>query len=494
MRAESWESKPSAPPPLTGRPVDSLPLFLKLRNRSCLVVGGGAVASRKIELLLQAGATVSVVAPELHPRLRRLLEEKRIIHAANAFAPQLLDNKILVIAATDDAAVNRSVYEQADARNIPVNVVDQPELCSVTFPAIVDRSPLLIAVGSNGSAPVLARKVRHRLESWIPAGYGKLAAVAGQFRKELKKHLPSMNARRLFWESVFGGSLENKLLNAADNRGLDILRGHLEETKNGLANVKGEVYLVGAGPGDPDLMTFKALHLLQQADVVLYDHVIPEAILAMARRDAEKIYVGKRCKIHSTVQSEINTMMLAHARAGKRVCRLKGGDPFIFGRGGEELETLVEAGIPFQVVPGITAASGCAAYAGIPLTHRDHAQALLFVTGHLKREGEFVLDGLDWPALVRPNQTVVFYMGFKTLPLISRQLQTHGMPTDMPAAIVENGTRPEQRVVSGTITTLPQQAEEAGIDTPALVIVGQVVKLRNQLDWLRQDLQQKGNK
>jgi uroporphyrin-III C-methyltransferase/precorrin-2 dehydrogenase/sirohydrochlorin ferrochelatase len=468
--------------------MDSLPLFLKLRNRECLVIGGGTVALRKIELLLKAGATVSVAAPELHLQLRRLVEEKRVIHAANTFNHELLDHKTLVIAATDDAAVNLVVYEQASARNIPVNVVDQPELCSVTFPSIVDRSPLLIAVGSNGSTPVLARRIRQKLESWIPAGYGKLATIAGQFRKELKKHLPAMSARRLFWESVFDGAVENNLLNAPDSKqGLEILRQHLQATQNSLIKAKGEIYLVGAGPGDPDLMTFKALRLLQQADIVLYDHVIPEAILAMARRDAEKIYVGKRSKQHSTVQSEINALMVAHARAGKRVCRLKGGDPFIFGRGGEELETLVAAGIPFQVVPGITAASGCAAYAGIPLTHRDHAQALLFVTGHLKREGEFVLDGLDWPALVRPNQTVVFYMGFKTLPLISRQLLSHGLPADMPAAIVEHGTRPQQRVISGTITTLPQLAEAAKIDTPALVIVGQVVTLRNQLSWLQEE-------
>ncbi len=465
--------------------MDALPLFLKLRGRECLVIGGGAVALRKIELLLKAGATISVAAPELHPQVRRLVEEKQIVHAAHAFSPELLDRKILVIAATDDAAVNRAVHEQAGARNIPVNVVDQPELCTVTFPSIVDRSPLLIAVGSNGSAPVLARRIRQKLESWIPAGYGKLAAIAGQFRKELKKHLPAMSARRLFWESVFDGAVENNLLHAPDDaHGLEILRKHLRETQSGISNAQGEVYLVGAGPGDPDLLSFKALRLLQQADIVLYDHVIPEAILALARRDAEKIYVGKRCKIHSTVQSEINALMLDYARAGKRVCRLKGGDPFIFGRGGEELETLVAAGIPFQVVPGITAASGCAAYAGIPLTHRDHAQALLFVTGHLKREGEFVLDGLDWPALVRPNQTVVFYMGFKTLPLISRQLLAHGMPADMPAAIVEHGTRPEQRVISGTITNLPQLAEAAKIDTPALIIVGRVVTLRNQLGWL----------
>jgi uroporphyrin-III C-methyltransferase/precorrin-2 dehydrogenase/sirohydrochlorin ferrochelatase len=467
--------------------MDLLPLFLKLRDRECLVVGGGVVALRKIELLLEAGAAVSVVAPQLHPTVRNLAETARIRHLAAEFAQEMLERKILVIAATDDDAVNRSVSELATARNIPVNVVDRPELCSVVFPAIVDRSPLLIAVGSNGSAPVLARKLRQKLESWVPAGYGRLAALAGRFRKELKQRLPALDARRRFWESVFGGGIENRLLDASDEQGLAILRRHLEETRSGLETAQGEVYLVGAGPGDPDLMSFKALRLLQQADIVLYDHVVPEEILAMARRDAEKIYVGKRCKIHSTVQSEINALMVEYARAGKRVCRLKGGDPFIFGRGGEELETLAEAGIPFQVVPGITAASGCAAYAGIPLTHRDHAQSLLFVTGHLKREGEFVLDGLDWPALVRPNQTVVFYMGFKTLPLISRQLQTHGMPPDMPAAIVEHGTRPEQRVVSGTITTLPQLAEAAHIDTPALIIVGQVVTLRNKLDWMNRE-------
>ncbi|HEX5055913.1 MAG TPA: siroheme synthase CysG [Gammaproteobacteria bacterium] len=466
--------------------MDLLPLFLKLRDRECLVVGGGTVALRKIELLLEAGAAVSVVAPELHPGVRNLVDIKRIRQLADKFTQEMLEHKALVIAATDDAGVNHLVSELATARNIPVNVVDRPELCSVIFPAIVDRSPLLIAVGSNGSAPVLARKLRQKLESWIPAGYARLAALGGRFRQELKQQLPALDARRRFWESVFGGRVENWLLDASEEQGLAILRRHLEKTRSGLETAQGEVYLVGAGPGDPDLLSFKALRLLQQADIVLHDYLVPDEILALARRDAEKIYVGKRCKIHSTVQSEINALMVEYARAGKRVCRLKGGDPFIFGRGGEELETLAEAGIPFQVVPGITAASGCAAYAGIPLTHRDHAQSLLFVTGHLKREGEFVLDGLDWPALVRPNQTVVFYMGFKTLPLISRQLQAHGMAADMPAAIVEHGTRPEQRVLSGTIGTLPQIAEAAHIDTPALIIVGHVVTLRNKLDWIQQ--------
>ncbi|HEY3488357.1 MAG TPA: siroheme synthase CysG, partial [Gammaproteobacteria bacterium] len=427
------------------------------------------------------------VTPELHPQVKELVATGRITHNAATFSPELLADKILVIAATDDRDVNRTVYAAAQGRNIPVNVVDQPELCSVIFPAIIDRSPLLIAISSNGRAPVLVRKLREKLESLIPSGYSRLAEIAGQFRHELKKRLPSLRARRIFWESVFHGPTETRLLSAADKEGIDILRGHLQQNQTDLENPQGEVYLVGAGPGDPELMTFRALRLLQRADVVLYDRLVPHEILEMARRDTEKIYVGKRSEEHGKVQSEINELMLKYARAGKRVCRLKGGDPFIFGRGGEELEVLVAAGIPFQVVPGITAASGCAAYAGIPLTHRDHAHACILVTGHLKQDGELALDGrLEWSNLTRPNQTVVFYMGFKTLHLVSKQLIAAGLPPDTPAAIIENGTRAKQRVVTGTIASLPQQGETAGIDTPALIIVGHVVKLRDRLNWFQQ--------
>jgi uroporphyrin-III C-methyltransferase/precorrin-2 dehydrogenase/sirohydrochlorin ferrochelatase len=462
--------------------VDALPLLLAIRDRNCLIVGGGSVAARKIETLLKAGGKVSVVATKLHPQLQQLLTHNKITHLGATFKPEWLDGVCLVIAATDDADENRRVFEHANNRNIPVNVVDQPELCTVTFPAIIDRSPLLIAVSSNGRAPVLARMLREKLESWIPAGYARLAEVAGQFRHELKKHLPSIQSRRTFWESVFGGAVHRTLMNTSVAGGIDMLRQHLQRHADELSKLQGEVYLVGAGPGDPDLMTFKALRLMQIADVILYDSLIPESILSLARRDADKIFVGKRAQSHSKVQSEINALMLEHARAGKRVCRLKGGDPFMFGRGGEELETLVAAGIPFQVVPGITAAAGCAAYAGIPLTHRDYSQAVIFVTGHLKRDGELQLNGVDWPNLVRPNQTVVFYMGFKTLALISTELQRHGLPSDTPAAIVEHGTCPDQRVVIGSIATLPQQATAENISTPALIIVGHVVKLRAKLN------------
>lgn len=466
--------------------METLPLFLNIRDRDCLVVGGGPAALAKIELLLKAGGHVTVAAPSLHD-LQALADGKRIEYVADAFTPALLDGKCLIIVAAEDSVDPAPIYQQAVSRHIPVNVVDQPRFCTFTFPAIVDRSPVVIAVSSNGRAPVLTRLIKEKLESLIPAHYGRLARIAGLFRDELKKRLPSITARRYFWESVFNDVLTTDNLAAgSEQEGLQRLRDRLAAQESSLQNPEGEVYLVGAGPGNPDLLTFRALRLMQQADVVLYDRLVSPEILERVRRDAEKIDVGKSRDRHLQTQDKINELMLHHAKQGKRVCRLKGGDPFIFGRGGEELELLAEHGIRFEVVPGVTAATGAATYAGIPLTHRDYAQSCIFVTGHVKN-GELALAGdLDWKSLTRPMQTVVFYMGLKNLPLVSEHLLKNSMAADTPAALVENATLPEQRVVTGTIATLPALAHEHNVQPPALLIVGEVVKLQNKLAWFNE--------
>jgi len=456
--------------------MDFLPVFLQIRDRPCLVVGGGAVAARKVELLLQAGGRVTVVAPRLGETLRALHQAGRISHRRAAFSPADLDGCLLAIAATDDQAVNRQVSELCQARAIPVNVVDQPELCSFIMPAIIDREPVLIAVSTGGSSPVLARLLRGRLESLIPAAYGRLAALVAGFREQVKQRIPALQ-RRAFWEQVLQGPIAELVLSGREGAARAALVDALERGME--PPPMGEVYLVGAGPGDPDLLTFRALRLMQQADVVLYDRLVNPAILELTRRDAERIYVGKARSRHTLRQEETNALLARLAKQGKRVLRLKGGDPFIFGRGGEEIQTLASEGIPFQVVPGITAASGCAAYAGIPLTHRDYAQSCLFVTGNLK-------DGsvdLNWESLVQPHQTVVFYMGLHGIEIICAELIAHGLPSDFPAALIEQGTTPRQRVHVATLATLPERVRAAEVRAPTLIIVGEVVKLHQDLAW-----------
>jgi uroporphyrin-III C-methyltransferase/precorrin-2 dehydrogenase/sirohydrochlorin ferrochelatase len=346
------------------------------------------------------------------------------------------------------------------------------------MPSIVDRSPILVAVGSGGASPVLARLLRARLESMIPAAYGRLSALAARFRDQVKATFKRPENRRRFWEKVFQGPVAEMVFAGQDEAAMATLRSMIEGEIEPDATI-GEVYLVGAGPGNPDLLTFRALRLMQQADVVVHDNLVSPAVLDMVRRDAERIYVGKRRANHALPQEEINELLVRLAKEGKRVLRLKGGDPFIFGRGGEEIETLAENKIPFQVVPGITAASGVASYAGIPLTHRDHAQACVFVTGHLK-DGSM---NLDWDMLARPHQTIVIYMGLHGLPVLCEKLMEHGLPADTPAAIVQQGTTSRQKVVTGTLKTLPAIAEEARLQAPTLIIVGSVVTLHDKLKW-----------
>jgi uroporphyrin-III C-methyltransferase/precorrin-2 dehydrogenase/sirohydrochlorin ferrochelatase len=456
--------------------MDYLPIFLDIREQPCLVVGGGAVAARKAAQLLRAGARVTVHAPALSAAFAADLDRSRVVHRAARFAEEDLSHHALVIAATDDAEVNRAVAAAAKARRVPVNVVDQPMLCSFIMPSIIDRSPVIVAVSSGGASPVLARLLRARLETLIPAGYGHLAALAAEFRDRIKARLAPAERRR-FWERVLQGPIAELVFSGRQSEARQALGASLDDAR--LAISGGEVALVGAGPGDPDLLTFRALRLMQRADVVVYDRLVAEPILDLVRRDAERIYAGKARAEHTLPQEDINQLLVRLAKEGKRVVRLKGGDPFIFGRGGEEIDTLAAEGIPFQVVPGVTAAAGCASYAGIPLTHRDYAQSVVFVTGHLQ-DGSM---NLNWPALVQPRQTIVFYMGLVGIDILCRELTAHGLPAATPAALVQQGTTPQQRVLTGTLASLPDIVHQNEVKAPTLIIIGEVVRLRERLKW-----------
>ena len=459
--------------------MDYLPLFTKLHGRRCLVVGGGVVALRKARLLRQAGAQLQVVAPQIDPQLMQLARDSGGDSVEHPYRPSDLDGSALVIAATDDESVNAAVSRDAQQRQIPVNVVDNPALCSVILPSIVDRSPLVIAISSGGASPVLARRLRSLLESTVPAASGRLAALLGRFRARAADKIIDTEQRRRFWEEVVDGPIAELVLSGREGEAATALQQRLDSDTDALQG--GEVYLVGAGPGDPDLLTFKALRLMQKADVVLYDRLVAPEIVDLCRRDAERIYVGKARADHAVPQQQINQQLLELAQQGRRVLRLKGGDPFIFGRGGEEIALLAQHKVPFQVVPGITAASGCASYAGIPLTHRDHAQSVRFVTAHLK-------DGsadLPWPELVQKNQTLVFYMGLTGLDLICRQLIAHGRAATTPIALIQQGTTRHQRVITGTLADLPARVANAGVKAPTLLIVGEVVSLHGQLSWFQ---------
>jgi uroporphyrin-III C-methyltransferase/precorrin-2 dehydrogenase/sirohydrochlorin ferrochelatase len=421
---------------------------------------------------------VTVVAPELCARLAELTLLGAVRHEARRFQPGDLLGADIAIAATDDPAVNEAVSAAARALRIPVNVADEATLSSFIMPSVVDRAPLQIAISSAGTSPVLARKLRRLIETAVPFAYGRLAALAGRFRQASKEKYPEPEARRRFWEDVMDGPIAEMALSGNEQAAAHAIGNVLE---NPCTSPRGFVTLIGGGPGNPDLLTLRALRALQSASVVLYDHLVAPAIVDLARRDAERIYVGKEQDNHALDQREINALMVRLAREGKHVVRLKGGDPFIFGRGGEEIEALAGHGIAFEVVPGITAASGAAAYAGIPLTHRDYAQTCVFVTGHLKNGAA----QLDWKALAQPRQTVVVYMGVHGLASICRGLVDHGLPADTPAALVEKATLPEQRVVEGTLASLPELSRKEGVKPPALLIVGEVVRLRSRLAWFK---------
>ncbi|UCA11728.1 siroheme synthase CysG [Aeromonas enteropelogenes] len=460
--------------------MDYLPIFCRLDNKPVLLVGGGEVAQRKARLLLDAGAQLTVVAPELDPELAELAANGSIEWLTGEFAPEQLAGKWLVVAATNRREVNALVYQSANQARIFANVVDDPKRSSFIMPSIIDRSPLMVAISSGGKAPVLARLLREKLEAMLPQHLGAVAAFAGSLRDRVKARFATMGERRRFWERLLVADRLGQALARGDHASAHQLADTLfaEESK-----AHGEVVLVGAGPGDPGLLTLHALRQMQQADVVVYDRLVSDEVMALVRRDAKRIFVGKQAGNHCVPQEGINQLLLEEAKKGQRVVRLKGGDPFIFGRGGEELETLVGTGIGFQVVPGITAASGCAAYAGIPLTHRDHAQSVRFVTAH----GKGGARDLDWPLLAKDKQTLVFYMGLSSCGVIREQLLAHGKGGDTPVALIERGTQPSQRVIRGTLDQLPELA--VGVESPALIMVGSVVTLAEQLAWFGQGQQ-----
>ena len=458
--------------------MEYLPVCLKLTDAPVLLVGAGSIATRKARLLLRAGARLTVVAPDITQELESLLEQNGGTWCETEYRESHLQGNQLVVAATPDKRVNERVYLHACARAIQVNVVDAPQLCTFIFPSIVDRDPLVVAITSSGRSPVLARILRRKIEALLPAAYGDLARFAGTFRENVKAKLPVDSARRLFWEKILEGSVAEQVFAGR----LQDAETQLLENLEGVGRCSGEVYLVGAGPGDPDLLTFKAARLLQCADVVLYDRLVSQEVVDIARRDADRIYVGKRRADHSVAQQDINQLLVDLAMEGKRVVRLKGGDPFIFGRGGEEIELLAQHRIPFQVVPGVSAANGAACYAGIPLTHRDHAQSVRFVAGYLK--GDKVEH--DWASLQSDSETLVFYMGLMGLPVICEQLQAHGRAAETPVALIEQGTRMAQRVLVGTLETIVAIVERERPAAPTLIIVGPVVKLHGTLSWFGQ--------
>lgn len=452
--------------------MDYLPLFASVKGRAVLLVGGGEVALRKARLLLDAGARLTLVAPQLHPELAALAVGHP--HHAAEFEPAHLDGQVLVIAATDDEVVNAAVARESEARGLWVNVVDDPANSSFIFPSIIDRSPIMVAISSGGQAPVLARLLRERLEALFPQHLGALARLSGALRDKVKQTFASLADRRRYWERVMVSSQLAHLLERNEEAPA---RQWLEDELGRESREGGEVVLVGAGPGDPGLLTLKGLQQIQQAEVVLYDQLVSPQVMNLVRRDAERISVGKKAGAHSVPQHEINALLVELARMGKRVVRLKGGDPFMFGRGAEELEAVKAAGIPFSVVPGITAASGATAYAGIPLTHRDHAQSAVFITGHCQQDGREP----DWPALAASQQTLVIYMGLMSSPRLQQQLIEHGRSPETPVALIERGTTPSQRLLTGKLSQLAELA--AGAESPALIVVGEVVSLADTLNW-----------
>lgn len=457
--------------------MQNLPIFLNVRAQTCLIVGGGEVSYRKAVLLDRAGAVLRVVAPEISEELVALVRAGGGELLRREFDENDLQGVLLAIAGTDNEAVNEQVSVAAKSLGIPVNVVDSPNLCTFIVPAIVDRSPIVIAISSGGSSPILTRKLKERIETMVPAAYGRLAMLLGGYRSKVKQAITHFEKRKRFWESILSGPLQEIVFAGKEEEARDFIDQELALADS--KHITGEVFLVGAGPGDPDLLTLKALRLMTEADVVLYDRLVSPEIMARIRPDAEKIHVGKQRSNHAVPQEDINELLVRLALEGKRVLRLKGGDPFIFGRGGEEIDRLAAAKIPFQVVPGITAASGCAAYAGIPLTHRDYSQSVRFVTGHLK-DGSI---DLDWPSLARENQTLVFYMGLVGLAKICEELITHGLTSDMPIALVQQGTTRNQQVFIGTLATMPGIVAQNEVQAPTLIIVGRVVKLQDRYSW-----------
>ena len=458
--------------------MDYFPLFLDARSLRCLIVGAGEVAARKLELIMKTPAHITVVAPWACETVKRLAKNEKVTLIEREFIDSDLTDKDMVFVATDKSETNQAIHDLAREQKVLVNVVDNTPLCQFITPSIVDRSPIIIAMSSGGVAPVLLRYLRQKLETVLPANLSKLGAFSEKFREKVKQSLNGVTARRYFWEDVLDGDIAEMVEKGQDSKADAAFETALTAAAEN-NQVQGQVYLVGAGPGDPDLLTFRALRLMQKADVVVYDRLVSPQILELVRRDAEKIYVGKAKSNHSLPQDDINQLMVDEAKKGNRVVRLKGGDPFIFGRGGEEIQTLIQHGIEFQVVPGITAANGASSYAGIPLTHRDHAQSVVFATGHLK---DGTID-LNWQSLAHKNQTIVFYMGLTGLPIICEKLIENGLTPDTPIALIQSATTENQVVVTGTLSDITQNPATSALKPPTLIIVGTVVSLHKQLNW-----------
>ncbi|VFP88573.1 siroheme synthase CysG [Candidatus Erwinia haradaeae] len=453
--------------------MDYLPIFANLRQKPVLVVGGGQTAARKIQLLTQAGANVRVVSWKLSKTLLDMLATNHLQWIAKIYHPNQLEQVFLVIAATNDSQLNSRIYQDATDRYLLANVVDELPNCSFIFPSIIDRSPVVIAISSGGTAPVLSRSLREKIESLLPAHIGQMAKIANQWRSKVKKRFYILSDRRHFWDKAFNGLFSSYIASGNIDEAKRVLDRQLGDINVSL----GEIILVGAGPGSSGLLTLRGLQVMQLADVLLYDYLVSDEILNLGRRDAERICVGKRANAHSISQENINHMLIKLAKQGKRVVRLKGGDPFIFGRGGEELQAAALAGIPFQVVPGVTAAIGVTAYAGIPLTHRDYAQSVLFVTGHCRDNGTVI----DWSTLSNSDQTLVIYMGSITADQISHQLIRHGRDLTTPVAVISRGTHPDQQVKTGTLQNLFELTQHTS--APTLLVIGAVVNLHQQLAW-----------
>lgn len=457
--------------------MDYLPIFTDLKKRPCLVVGGGDIALRKAKMLIKAGADVSLITDNANSEFSQLIEQGVVKHIADQFEPEHLNPVFLAIAATENREIDGRVYQAANQRQVLVNVVDDPKRCSFIIPSIVDRSPIMIAISSSGKAPVLARLLREKLEAILPQHLGQMANIAGGFRQTLKKRIHSFSERRHFWEKAFNGRFADLMAAGKERSAEQELHNLMTEQATRQTKTTGDVALIGAGPGDPGLLTLRALQLMQQADVVLFDYLVSDEIMELARRDAQLVCVGKKAGFHSVPQETTNQLLVKYAQQGKKVVRIKGGDPFMFGRGGEELEVLFEANIPFQVVPGITAAAGATAYAGIPLTHRDHAQSAIFITGHEKEERNTV----NWKAAAVGNQTLVIYMGLMKSSHIQQQLIKHGRSANTPIAIIERGTQATQKVFKGQLHQLAQLAANAA--SPSLIVIGEVVTLSDKLQW-----------
>jgi len=460
------------------------PLNIELNKKLILLVGGGEVAERKLDLLVKAKAQVIIMSPTFTDYLQTFSDRAELTFVDSEYKTSILDEYkfSFVIAATNNEDLNKKIAKDANEKNILVNVVDRPEICDFIFPSILERGPVTVSVSTGGASPVLARMLRTKLETSIPGGYGKLAKIVSDNRVVVRKKFKNFKSNRIFWEEILNSKFVDLVLSGQEGAAEKFLEKEIENFDENKKS-EGEVYLVGAGPGDPDLLTFRALRLMQQADIVLYDRLVHPDIIELVRRDAQKIYVGKKRDQHTVRQDEINQLLVKYAKEGNRVLRLKGGDPFIFGRGGEEIETLLDENVTFQVVPGITSASGCSTYSGIPLTHRDYAQSCIFVTGHLK-DGK--LD-LNWEKLIQPNQTIVFYMGLVSIKIICNKLIEYGLDKNTYCALVQQGTTQNQKVFATTISLMPDMVEKEKPEPPTIFIIGNVVKLREKLNWFSAD-------